>query len=548
MRLQDSLWFNFFITYTAYCVLYITRKNLTLTKILIQDNLQLSTSYLGYMDTAFLSAYALFQILLPPLSDIYGVRKFIISSYTIAGIVCIIFSFVSHPNLLIVLWFLEGIAHSSIFPIFVKLLAIHLKNNILIKDSNDNVKFLGWWTTSQQLGGILATFVVTYFTNETKVDGWRSSFLASGIITLLMALFLYYLLQEPLYQNDLKYSSQTSCVTEIHSIPNNDSSLQQISSMDIELSQNFPSNRSREDSSDDLQKRRKPFETYNYISTKDSTNANFLLPKMTCSTLHTSIEMKKIDIPTKCHSLKNPSTFHTTYSQPERHFSFLYIFTLKGVLSCSLAYFCVKFVRYALIHWLPFFFSTQWNVTAKRAAFSGAIFELGGFFGCLLIGSIVKRCFHGQRLKATYVLCLASSCILLLFTAAHYQFIEKQSYLKNTTTFSNIQEYGKQNNMFLLQHREFIQSILLLCVGLTLAGPDSLLGATSSMYLCDNAGTPSALSAMTGIINGIGALGTVAQSYVLPVFGQIIGWTAVFIGLAITCLLASVALLMQPLA
>jgi sugar phosphate permease len=71
------------------------------------------------------------------------------------------------------------------------------------------------------------------------------------------------------------------------------------------------------------------------------------------------------------------------------------------IISMGLAYFCIKFMRYALDLWLPAFLNIQ-GFSAEKAALSSQTFEVAGFFGVLLAGWALDRLFKGPSSASSW--------------------------------------------------------------------------------------------------------------------------------------------------
>lgn len=66
------------------------------------------------------------------------------------------------------------------------------------------------------------------------------------------------------------------------------------------------------------------------------------------------------------------------------------------ILLCSCAYFFVKFVRYTLAFWLPFFLCRHCSLSVMSAGFSSMIFDVGGVMGAVLGGIVADRLLGGE--------------------------------------------------------------------------------------------------------------------------------------------------------
>lgn len=638
---QKAYWIIFGVTYVAYSVIYITRKNFSVVKTLIQDDVGLSTYLLGTIDSVFLSTYAIFQIFLPSFSDVYGIRPLVLCSFFGAALCSFLFSVGNSPEVFIIAWFAEGIAHASVFPVFIKTLSLWFRTitptveTSLQRHHSGNDYLLGLWTTSQQVGGILATTVATYFSTAPGGDGWRNSFRAAGGITAATGTMLYFLLLEPL---PIAFNLATNTKAHVPLRPavspdtTNEkadvesawwrpadvrvvrsegivsttgvtaisSSVSDVPSVDEQDNSTFVSQGIT--SGNEAQWRRKrlheqgnkdivggssvPAECFKSKSTaikspgssidgfnsdssfqSDSRSSNNGKRSITtgASTRDVQrpaypdvsvVEMRDLDAGEESERIPSlgdaacPGLHTMNCSKkdlphmPPASLTFFQVVLLPGLLPCGAAYFCVKVVRYALLFWLPFFLVTELNLTPTVAGYSSMLFEVGGVAGALLSGFIVNRIFRGRRLTAAASLCILSSLILFL-----------GGYLNGYTTSNAVADKNdvirRQLHMD-VRASEVVNAqpgttllVMITLIGLLLAGPDSILGATAAMHLCETSGVAGAqavLSTATGIVNGLGALGGVAQSYMIATVAEMLGWSAVFMLLSVFSLAGAITL------
>lgn len=181
-------WKVFGLTYLAYAVLYVSRKSFSVVKTSIKNDLGVSTFVLGTIDTVFLTTYAVFQLFLPALSDNCGVRPILVVAFFFAAVFCFTFSLSSTPTGLIYSWLFEGICHAPIFAVLVKTMSLWFTSPV------ERGRVLGFWTTSQQTGGMAATALATFMSTNF---GWRLTFGTAAVATAAVAALLYHYLPEP---------------------------------------------------------------------------------------------------------------------------------------------------------------------------------------------------------------------------------------------------------------------------------------------------------------------------------------------------------------
>jgi len=148
------------------------------------------------------------------------------------------------------------------------------------------------------------------------------------------------------------------------------------------------------------------------------------------------------------------------------------------VITMGLVYFCLKFIRYAFISWLPFFLIENYKLAGDKAGYLSTIFDGFGFAGVILAGYLSDKIFKGKRAMVSLIM------IILMFIGFIYIY---QSPTGDLLLFT----------------------IFLASTGFMLYGPDSLISGTGAI---DATSQKSALKA-AGIINGIGSIGALVQEH-----------------------------------
>lgn len=172
-----------------------------------------------------------------------------------------------------------------------------------------------------------------------------------------------------------------------------------------------------------------------------------------------------------------------------------------GLVGCF--YFGVKFVRYALWSWTPYFLEKNFGMAGDDAGYLSTIFDIAGFAGVIFAGVISDKLFNGKRTPISLIMLvgmtLACGCMYL---------------------------FGSTSVGFF--------AVTLGMVGFMLFGPDSLLTGAGAIEI----GSPRTALAAAGIINGIGSIGSVVQELlvakvyessngdVAPVFALLFGASA----------------------
>lgn len=172
------------------------------------------------------------------------------------------------------------------------------------------------------------------------------------------------------------------------------------------------------------------------------------------------------------------------------------------VLWCYGASYCtIKFIRYALLFWLPYFLAKKRGYGEEQAGYVSIAFEVGGIAGVIALGIASDRLKHYSRSLLSAMGLVGLTAALLLY-----------SRIGSSSMLANV--------------------VGLALVGATLFGPDALLSGAAAQ----DAGGRHAAATATGFVNGMGSVGSVLEGLVVPAISKRYGWEAVFqlfIGLAL---------------
>ncbi|WP_394832760.1 MFS transporter [Pendulispora rubella] len=165
-------------------------------------------------------------------------------------------------------------------------------------------------------------------------------------------------------------------------------------------------------------------------------------------------------------------------------------------------YFGFKLIRYSLLFWLPFYLQRQLGYSPGQAGYLSISFELGGVCGTVASGIVFDRMGARQR-SVLFAMTLGLALSLVLYT--------------------RVSAWGAVANFAAMA-----------AVGFMLFGPDAIISGAMAQELGGAEGAGSA----SGIINGIGSFGAIAQGAVTAMVATRYGWDRVFhlfIGLAFVC-------------
>lgn len=178
------------------------------------------------------------------------------------------------------------------------------------------------------------------------------------------------------------------------------------------------------------------------------------------------------------------------------------------VLWCYGASYCtIKFIRYALLFWLPYFLAKKRGYGEEQAGYVSIAFEVGGIAGVIALGIASDRLKHYSRSLLSAMGLVGLTAALLLY-----------SRIGSSSMLANV--------------------VGLALVGATLFGPDALLSGAAAQ----DAGGRHAAATATGFVNGMGSVGSVLEGLVVPAISKRYGWEAVFQLFIVLALLGALCL------
>jgi sugar phosphate permease len=88
-----------------------------------------------------------------------------------------------------------------------------------------------------------------------------------------------------------------------------------------------------------------------------------------------------------------------------------------SILLMGSIYFCIKFLRYTLFSWAPYFLGMNFDLKGDEAGYLSTVFEAAGFGGVLFAGFASDRLFKGRRASiALIMLGMMAMAFLLMAT------------------------------------------------------------------------------------------------------------------------------------
>lgn len=156
--------------------------------------------------------------------------------------------------------------------------------------------------------------------------------------------------------------------------------------------------------------------------------------------------------------------------------------TITTIALMGLIYFCIKFLRYALWSWLPWFLNKNFFMTQANAGYLSTVFDICGFAGVMASGFISDQVFKGRRSFLSFIMiCMMTLSFFMMY-------------------------YSGSKSLVLF-------TVSIGFAGFMLFGPDSLLSGAGAI----DVGSKKGALAAAGIINGMGSIGPIFQE-------QLVGW------------------------
>ncbi len=153
---------------------------------------------------------------------------------------------------------------------------------------------------------------------------------------------------------------------------------------------------------------------------------------------------------------------------------------LTNMLMVGAFYFFVKFIRYAIWSWAPYFLDLNFGLEGDDAGYFSTTFDVAGIAGVLAAGWLSDKVFKSRRaiVSLIFMVGMAASCVALFVGG---------------------------------QASQVIFAVLLGFVGFTLYGPDALMTGAGAMDI----GSKRGATFVAGVINGMGSIGSVVQELVI---------------------------------
>jgi OPA family sugar phosphate sensor protein UhpC-like MFS transporter len=195
------------------------------------------------------------------------------------------------------------------------------------------------------------------------------------------------------------------------------------------------------------------------------------------------------------------------------------------VLLLGFSYFGLKYTRYTLFAWLPFYLEKVIKLPKFASAMASNGFEAGGIAGLILGGFVADRWFPQNRSRLALIALLGM--ILAVFA---YRILSRGA-------GGTVNLFGHPADLLLVRN-----IVGVAVIGCFLYIADAIISGTAAQEV---GGAENAASAC-GIVNGIGSIGQILSGILPVIIAEHYGWDAVFVSFIVFGFL-SVAIIL-PLA
>ena len=173
---------------------------------------------------------------------------------------------------------------------------------------------------------------------------------------------------------------------------------------------------------------------------------------------------------------------------------------LTNMMLVGCFYFFVKFIRYALWSWAPYFLDLNFGLDGDDAGYLSTVFDVTGIAGVMAAGFLSDTVFKSRRafISLLFMLGMSGACVAMVLVGAS---------------------------------SPVVFAVILGVVGFTLYGPDALMTGAGAMDIGSRRGA----TFVAGVINGMGSVGSVVQELAIgkmyddsggdlgPIFGLLMG-------------------------
>jgi sugar phosphate permease len=158
------------------------------------------------------------------------------------------------------------------------------------------------------------------------------------------------------------------------------------------------------------------------------------------------------------------------------------------------SYFFLELCRYALMFWLPFYMVNQLRYSVGVSGYISSLYELVGVVGALLAGYVSDHYMQSRRAPISAIMLCGFGIVILL-------------------------------QMVLARRGMVSTAIAVSLAGMLTYGPDTLLSGAAAQDI----GEAKAAATASGLIDGIGHLGSLFSPYLVVLVSARYGWGRLFV-------------------
>lgn len=176
----------FALSWLAYAAYYFPRNAISAAKVGILDDGVISRAGLGYLDSAYLAAYAVGQFVWGAMAERFGQRVVVAGGMFFAAVAALVMGIIPALWLFMPLMIVQGLAQSTGWSSLCKNIASFFT-------VSKRGRAMGFFSTSYAFGGLVAVPFMGWVA-YTVFDSWRWAFF-SGAAVMLLALVLFLIFQ-----------------------------------------------------------------------------------------------------------------------------------------------------------------------------------------------------------------------------------------------------------------------------------------------------------------------------------------------------------------
>lgn len=180
----------FALSWISYAAFYFPRNAISAAKVGILDDGVISRAGLGYLDSAYLAAYAVGQFVWGAMAERYGQRVVVAGGMAFAAITALLMGIIPALWLFMPLMVVQGLAQSTGWSSLCKNMATFFT-------IGKRGRAMGFFSTSYAFGGLVAVPIMGWVA-YTIFDSWRWTFYCGAAVMLLvLVLFLIFQRNSP---------------------------------------------------------------------------------------------------------------------------------------------------------------------------------------------------------------------------------------------------------------------------------------------------------------------------------------------------------------